>query len=250
MRTRERVTTRNQTITRASETSPLVYARFAGLLYLIIIVSAGFSEIVRSNLVVSGDATATANNILASEGLFRIGFAADLVAFLSDAAVAVLLYVLLRPVSRVLSLIAASFRLAHATISGINMLNQFAALLLLSGAGYLTAFETEQAHALVLLFLNAHNYGYLIGLVFFGLSLLVLGYLIFRSGYFPRILGVLLILASLCYLIDGFTNFLLPSYAAITDWIVVATAVPAELSLTLWLLLKGVDVQHYNERYS
>ena len=136
---------------RAAETSPLVYARVAGVLYLIIIVSAGFGEIVRSSLVVPGDATATASSIAASEGLFRAGFAADLVAFLSDVVVAALFYILLRPVSQMLYLVAAFLRLVGTAIYGINLLNQFTALLLLSGADYLRVFETEQLHALVLL---------------------------------------------------------------------------------------------------
>ena len=115
--------------------------------------------------------------------------------------------------------------------------------LLLSGADYLTVFETDQLHALVLLFLNAHSYGYLIGLVFFGLHCFVLGYLVFKSGYFPGILGVLLIFASLGYLIDSFANFLLPNYDATISLVVLAPAFIAELSLCLWLLFKGVDVQ-------
>ena len=227
-------------------------ARFAGILYLIIIVCAGFSEgYVRSNLIlVPGDATATANNIMAFEWIFRIAFASDLIAFLSDIGMAVLLYVLLKPVSKTLSLMAAFFRLAQTAILGINLLNHFTPLLLLSGADYLTVFETDQLHALVMLFLNAHTYGYLISGVFFGLHCFVLGYLLFKSDYFPRIFGVLLIFASFGYLTDCFTNFLLPDYAAITGWLVVATAIIAELSFAFWLLLKGVNVQKWDARAS
>jgi hypothetical protein len=220
-------------------------ARVAGFLYLIIIVCAGFSEgYVRSNLIVLGDATATANNIVASEWLFRIGFVSDLIAFLSDLVVSVLFYVLLKPVSKTLSLVAASLRLlAHPAIASINLLNHFIALLLLSGADYLTVFEPDQLHALVLLFLNAHTYGYLIGGAFFGLHCFVLGYLLFKSDLFPEILGVLLVLASLGYLIESFGNFLFPGYEALFAWIVAVPAVIAELSLCLWLLLKGVKAQ-------
>jgi hypothetical protein len=145
---------------------------------------------------------------------------------------------------------AAFFRLAQTAILGINLLNHFTPLLLLSGADYLTVFETDQLHALVMLFLNAHIYGYLISGVFFGLHCFVLGYLLFKSDYFPRIFGVLLIFASFGYLIDCFTNFLLPDYAAITEWLVVATAVIAELSFAFWLLLKGVNVQKWDARAS
>ncbi|MHC4104233.1 MAG: DUF4386 domain-containing protein [Planctomycetota bacterium] len=216
-------------------------ARIAGLLYLIIIVSGIFSEMfVRSNLIVPGDATATANNILASESLFRIGFASDLIMVMCDIGVALAFYVLLKPVNKGLALLAAFFRLVQAAILGFNSLNHFAALLLLSGADYLTVFETDQLHALVMLFLKMHTHGYLISGVFFSLSLFVLGYLFMKSDYFPKILGVFLVFATFGYLLDSFTNFLLPNYAAITEWFVVASAVIAELSLCLWLLFKGV----------
>lgn len=227
-----------------TDTSPRTYARATGFLYLIIIVCAGFSEgYVRANMIVPGDATATANNILASEGLFRVGFAADLVAFLSDIGVAVLLYMLLKPVSNTLALLAAFFRLAQTAILGINLLNHFNALLLLSGAEYLQVFEPAQLHALVLLSLTEHAYGYLISGVFFGLHCFVLGYLLYKSDYFPRVLGVLLVLASFGYLVDCFTNFLWPNYAPTTEWLVVATAVVAELAFAFWLLVKGVKEQ-------
>jgi hypothetical protein len=217
-------------------------ARFAGILYLIIIICAGFSEgYVRSTLIVSGNAAATARNIAASEGLFRLGFVSDLIAFLSDLVVSVLLYVLLKPVNKTLSLIAASLRLlAHPAIASLNLLNHFMALLLVSGAEYLTVFETEQLHALVLLFLNAHRYGYLIGGAFFGLHCLLLGYLLFKSDLFPGVLGILLIIASFGYLIESFGNFLFPDYQELFIWVVAVPAVIAELSLCLWLLLKGV----------
>lgn len=227
-----------------TDTSPRTYARATGFLYLIIIVCAGFSEgYVRANMIVPGDATATANNILASEGLFRVGFAADLVAFLSDIGVAVLLYMLLKPVSNTLALLAAFFRLAQTAILGINLLNHFNALLLLSGAEYLQVFEPAQLHALVLLSLTEHAYGYLISGVFFGLHCFVLGYLLYKSDYFPRVLGVLLVLASFGYLVDCFTNFLWPNYAPTTEWLVVATAVVVELAFAFWLLVKGVKEQ-------
>lgn len=224
-------------------------ARITGLFYLIIIVCAGFSEgYVRAHLIVPDDAAATAHNILASEGLFRIGFVCDIIAFLSDVAVSILLYELLKPVNKTLSLIAASLRLlAHPAIASINLLNHFAALLLLSGADYLTAFETDQLHALVLLALNAHRYGYLIGGAFFGLHCLILGYLLFKSAYFPKILGILLALASLGYLTESFGNFLYPNYEEIYAWVVVVPAGIAELSLCLWLLLRGIKTHPYNQ---
>ena len=228
---------------RLTEASPVTYARAAGVLYLIIIVFGLFSEVfVRSGLIVPGDAAATASNIAASEFLFRLGFASDLVVFSSDVAVAVLLYVLLRPVGKTLALIAAGFRLTGTAIYGVNLLNHFAAMLVLSGADYLTVFEPGQLDALALLFLNVHKHGYDLGLVFFGLHCLMLGYLLFKSDYFPRVLGVLMVFASLGYLVGSLTLFLFPNYAGAVTPVYVAPLI-GELSLCLWLLIKGVRLQ-------
>jgi uncharacterized membrane protein (UPF0136 family) len=217
-------------------------ARFTGLLYLAIFIFAGFAEgFVRSSLIISGDATATANNIMTSEGLFRLGFVSDLMAFVSDAIVSILLYVLLKPVSRKLSLIAASLRLlAHPAIASLNLLNHFFALHLLSGADYLTVFSTDQLNAMVLLFFQVHNTGYLIAGVFFGFHLFILGYLLYKSDLFPSALGFLVAVAASGYLVESFGSFLFPAYRTFYIWIVGVTAVIGELSLTLWLLIKGV----------
>jgi hypothetical protein len=217
-------------------------ARITGLLYLVIFVTAGFSEgFVRASLIVPGDATTTAANIIAAEELFRLGIVSDLIAFAADAVVAVLLYVLLRPVSRTIALIAASLRLiAHPAIASINMLNQYMALQLLSGDEYLTAFTPDQIDALALLFLTAHSYGYLIGGIFFGLHLLVLGYLLYKSSLFPAILGGLIAIAAIGYLTESFTFFLVPTYEPIASTVVLVTAVLGEIVLALYLVVKGV----------
>ena len=223
------------------------YARVAGLLYLIIILCAGFSEgVVRSGLIVPGDATMTAENIVASEGLFRLGFVADLIAFMCDAAVAVLLYVLLKPVSKTISLLAAAFRLiAHPAIGTINLLNHFAALQFLGGENYLKVFEPQQLHALALFFLERHGYGYLVAGAFFGVHCFLLGYLLFKSDLFPRPLGILMVVAAFGYLIESFGNFLFPSHEDALAWVVGVPAVFGEVSLTLWLLIKGVNVKEW-----
>jgi hypothetical protein len=223
-------------------------ARITGILYLIIAIASGFAFFVAyEGLVVPGDATATANNIMASEGLFRVGFLGDSVTFLSEIVLVVTLYVLFRPVSKTLSLIAASFRLAMTVMQGTNLLNKVTVLLLLGGDGYSTVFEPGQLHALASLFLTAYEYGALIWGTFFGLHLLVLGYLLFKSGYFPRVLGVLFVFASVGYLIDSYGNLLLPQYSQIYTWIVLAT-IPAELAFAVWLLIKGVDVEQWERR--
>ena len=217
-------------------------ARIAGALILVITVLAPFGMLyVPSTLIAPGDAATTASNIMASEGLFRAGIASDAVVFLIELVLTVMLYVLLKPVSKTLSLVAAFARLAMAVIQGINLLNYFLVLLLLDGAGYLTVFAPDQLHALVLLFLNAHEYVALIWGLFFGLHLFVLGYLVYKSGYIPRILGVLLIIASLCYLIQGFGNILLPKYEEIFASVGYLSII--EIAFPLWLLIKGVNVQ-------
>jgi hypothetical protein len=230
------------------DTSPSKAARIAGFGYLIIIILGIFAEFfVRSSLVVPGDAVTTANNIMANELLFRIGICSYLIMATFDMVVALALYILLKPVNKSLSLLAALFRLVHATILGIALYNLFSVLQLLSGADYLTTLETDQLYAQMMLFLNAFSYGWLIGLVFFGLHCYVLGYLIVKSGYIPKILGVLLIVASFGYLIDSFAHFLLSNYTnyeAIFLLVVAVPAIIAEVALCLWLLLKGIKLQH------
>lgn len=224
-------------------------ARIAGILTLIIAVFAPFSMIyVPSTLVVPGDATTTVNNIMASEGLFRAGIASDSVVFMIEIVLTVMLYVLLKPVSKTLSLVAAFSRLAMTIIQGINLLNHFFVLLLLSGAGFLTVFAPDQLQALVLLFLNAHGYVVHIWGLFFSLHLFVLGYLIYKSGYIPGILGVFLIIASLCYLVQGFGNILLPQYEALFATIGFLSIV--EIAFPLWLLIKGVKDEQPALRYA
>lgn len=222
--------------------STVTIARIAGFLYILIFITAGFSEgFVRASLVVPGDATATASNIAAAEGLFRLGIATDLIAFSADVVVAVLLYVLLRPVSRTLAIVAAALRLiAHPAIASLNLLNQYMALHLVSGADYLAVFDPAQLDALVLVFMTAHTYGYLIAGVFFGLHLLALGYLLYRSEVFPAVLGGLIGLAGVGYLTESFVFFLLPAYEPAASTLVLVTAVVGEMVLALYLVVKGV----------
>ena len=228
---------------RMTEISTVAYARITGVLYLVIIVFGLFSEVfIRSNLIVHGNADATASNILASEWVFRVGFASDLVIFLCDVAVAILLYVMLRPVSKTGSLISAGFRLTGTAIYGVNLLNYFAALIILSGPEYFSSFDSGQLNSMALMFLNIHRHGYDLGLVFFGLHCLFLGYLLFESDYFPKILGILMLLAGIGYVVGSFTLFLWPEYTAMITPIYIAPLI-GELSLCLWLLIKGVRIQ-------
>ena len=230
------------------QTSPQVYARIGGVLYLIIIVI-GFCSafFVRDKLVVSGDVTATANNIMAFESLWRITIAGELILLACSIALTLILYVLLRPVNKTLALLAVFFNIVEFPIEAVSKLYLFAALFLSGNADYLKAFESHQLHALVKISLKLHDYGFGIDLVFFGFACLVYGYLLFRSGYFPRTLGVLMAIAGLSYPVNSFTLILAPAYAGRIFFILVF-ALTGELSFCLWLMVKGVNVAKWNEK--
>ncbi len=222
-------------------------ARMTGLLILIMAFIAPFSMIyVPTTLIVPGDAATTAQQIVAAEGLFRLGMVGDMVVFLIEIALCALLYVLLKPVSKTLSLVAAFARLAMTVIQGFNLLNHFLVLLLLSGPGYLTSFAPEQLQALALLSLNAHEAVMLIWGVAFALHLLLSGYLVYQSGYLPRLVGGLLIVAALCYFTQSFGNLLFPQSKALFASIGLLSTV--EIALPLWLLIKGVNVEKWKKR--
>jgi hypothetical protein len=219
----------------------------AGTFYLLSILARMFVEIyVRNRLVVSDDAAATAPNILAHELLWRWGFAGDLIAFASYVTLTALLYELFKPVNRSVSLVASFFSLVACAVQAVSSLFHLAPLVLLGGTLYLRAFNAEQLQALALMFLRLraqcyHN----IGLVFFGLYCLLIGCLIFRSTFLPRILGVLMVLAGLSYVL-----FLSPPLAqSLQPYILVFPGV-GQISLTLWLLVMGVNEQRWNEQAS
>jgi hypothetical protein len=228
--------------------SLLVSARLAGVLYVTIIAFGIFAEVaVRSRLIVDGDPEATAANILDSQWLFRAGFAADIVVFLCDVALAIVLYFLFRPVSRTVSMLAAAFRLTQTAIIGLNLLNMFAALLILREADYLGVLGARESEALALLVLDLHQYGYTLGLTFFGVSTLAIGWLAYRSRVVPRALGVLLAAAGLGYIADSAAFFLVPGYDGSISPILLAPAIVAEVWFALWLLLKGRRLQELAE---
>ena len=233
---------------RPTESSPLLYARVAGALYLVIIVCDIFGEVfVRSGLIVPEDSVATASNIMASEGLFRVGFLGDSIMCLSDVALAVLLYVLLKPVNKTVALIAMCFRLTQTAVLALNLLNYYAAILLLNDTVYALEFDLSQRASLSYLFLDLHKHGYDLGLLLFGVHCLLLGYLIVRSGYLPKTLGILTIGASGAYLIGSFTRFLFPHFVPVVAPIYIVALV-AEVSLCLWLLVKGVNIQLWKKK--
>ena len=221
-------------------------ARIAGFGYLIIFISGIFANFfVLHNMIVPGDVAATAGNIMAAQGLFRIGILSFVIMVMFDLLLAWLLYLLLKPVNRDVSLFAAWFRLVNATIFGLALYHLFSVLQIVGGEEYLTVFEPGQLYAQVMLSLAAFNHTWLIGLIFFGFHLLLLGYLVFRSGYIPKILGILLIITAFGYLIDSFANFLLSNYAdyqTIFMLIVVVPGIIGELSFTIWLIWKSSKI--------
>lgn len=230
-------------------TSPQVYARIGGLLYLIIIVAGITGELfVRGSIVVSGDAAATAYNVRASPWLWRAGIAGDLVMHICDVGVMLVFYVLLRPVSRNLALLAVLFNLVQTAVLVANKTNLLLPLFLLGDAAYLKAFTPQQLQALAYVSLRTHDYGFGFGLIFFGVECIVLGYLIFQSGYLPKVLGILMQLAGASYLTNSFALILYPMLASRLFPAVMLPPFVAESSLALWFVLKGVDLTKWAER--
>jgi hypothetical protein len=232
---------------RIAETSPRLKARITGLFYLIAAQAYVFAEnSVRGKLVVSGDAAATAHNILAHEPLYRLGFAAELISAVFFILVTLLFYDMFKPVNRNVSLLAAFFSLGGCVIQALSSLFHLAPLVVLGGAQYLSVFKVEQLQALALLSLTLRVQATNIYMVLFGCYNLVLGYLIFRSTFLPRILGVFMAIAGLTYqafLSPPLANYLFP-------YVLAPAGALGELSLMLWLLVMGVNTQRWKEQAS
>ncbi len=188
------------------------------------------------NLIVSGDAKTTAANIMASEGLFRIGIGCFLITAILDVIVAWGLYVLLRPVNKSLSLLAAWFRVVYAAILAATLINLVGVLQWLSGADYLGAIEPAQLQIQAMVLINTFKVGWDMGLFIFGLHLLLVGYLVFKSGYAPKFLGGLLVIAAAGYLVDGVGKLLFSSY----NLTMAMFTFIGEVIFIGWLLWKGV----------
>jgi hypothetical protein len=235
-----------------AEASPRFKARMAGFLYLLIIVGALFAPFaVAPSGMMRGDAALpTVAQILASKPLYVFGGAAQLVLGACDIGVALIFYGLLKPVSRELALLAAFFRLVFVAIANVNVLNHFAPLLLLSGAEYLSAFKPDQLQALALVFIRLRTIGLDIALVFFGFHCVVLGYLLFRSTFFPRIVGLLLAIGGVGYMVNIFANVIPPAIGAHLFPYIMLPAGIAEISLTLWLIIVGVNASKWKAKAS
>jgi len=228
------------------DTSPQLYARMAGVSYLLGALTSVLGQmVVLGMFVVSGSATATAANILAHMPLFRLGFVSSLMTVPFHIVWAVFFYVLFKPVNRSVSRLAGFVMLVACTMWALSSLLYLAPLLVLQGKTSLSAFAPEQLQALALVFLKLNGQAYDIGLVFFGLWCILIGYLIARSTFLPRTIGVLYALAGLGYLTllwQPLAKYLYPYNLALAG--------PGEISLLLWLLVKGVNVPKWKEQAS
>jgi hypothetical protein len=213
----------------------------AGAGLLIMTVAAIFARFVYDSVLVPGDAVATANNILANELQFRLAIISFLFVIVLDVIVAWGLYVFLRPVNRNLSLLAAWFRLVYAAVFLVTILDLGNALRLLHSAGTLVVLETGQLQAQAFLALSAFSDGWSFALAIFGLHLTVLGYLVFKAGFMPKILGALLIIAGLGYMFDSITGFLFPNFGVTVGQITFI----GELLLALWLVIKSARAKNW-----
>lgn len=224
-------------------TSQFKAARIAGLMYLFALVTAVFSEFyIRSSLFVWANVGETASNIANSEGFFRTAIVSDLSSFAGIVVLAVSLYLVVKPVNQYLALIALCWWLGQAFILGMTTLNSFIILSLVSGAGYLAAFDAGQLHALVGLFVRAHYAGYDIGLIFFSLGSSAFAYLLFKARLVPRILALFGLLASLLFLTGTVTLFLLPEASPLVRQVINPPIALYELLIGSWLLTKGARV--------
>jgi len=220
-------------------------ARIAGILYLLLIPFSIFGMIyVPSQLLVAGNGAETASNIMASESLFRQSIISALTVQVINIFLVLALYKLLRPVNKTMAVLMVVFSLVAVPIAMLNELNHFAVLLLSTDAVNMAGFNAEQLQALIPLFLDLHEYGLSIAGIFWGLWLFPMGYLIYRSGYLPKFLGVLLMIGCFGYLVDSLAIFLLPgsqvNVATFTFW--------GEILFPLWLLIRGVDVEQFEKR--
>jgi len=235
-------------IERTADASPRLRARIAGLMYVGTIVAGVFGLSVRSGVIVRNDAAATAANMLASEPLIRLGIASDLFGTACYVGVTAMLYGLLKPVNRTVSLLAAFFSLVGCAIGAAITLNLIAPLVFLSAAPFLAAFTPDQLQALAYASLKLHGQGYNIGMINFGVYCSLLGYLVFRSGFLPRVVGVLLVVSGMAWLTDSFATILSPRLAEVLAPYTLKLGFLGEASLTVWLVAVGLNAPKWQVR--
>jgi hypothetical protein len=229
---------------RMAEASPRLKARMAGIFYVLTGATYVFGQaFILGKLVVQGDAAATANNILAHQPFFQLGFTADLISVACSVALTVLFYDLFKPVNRSLSLLAAFLHLVGLAVAAFGSFLLLAPVVVLGGGQYLTVFKVDQLQALAYMFLELNAQAWNAFLVFFGFYCVLIGYLVFKSTFLPRLVGVLMACAGL-----GYLTLLYPPLAARLSPYNLAPAALGELSLMLWLLVMGVNVPRWKEQ--
>ena len=217
-------------------------ARMAGFLYFCYFVTHVISDVCRDSFIVHGDAVATASNIMAHEGLFTITAVGDLLAAALFSLAAWALYVLLKPVNKNIALLFLLLNLAGVAIQCSSDIFLFARQLLLSDAEYLKVFQAGQLQSLAMFFLDLREKGFIIAQLFFSAWLLPLGYLVFKSGFLPRILGAVMMIHFVGWFMTFLQSFLFPDFGAMV-YVTGALGLISEIGLTLWLLIKGVKDQ-------
>jgi hypothetical protein len=231
------------------EASPRTLARTVGSLYLVVIFGGIFAVgYVPTALIVSGDAATTTRNILAHQTLYRLSLVVHIIILLCNVPLAAIFYDLFRVVSRRVSMLVAFFTLVGTAIEAATLQSQFVPLLLLEGDRSLSAFSTAQLQAQSYASLQMQPIGFNMSLVFFGCYCLAIGYLIHKSSFLPRLLGVMLLIGGACYLTYSLASFLAPDFAALlVPYIQIPSGI-AELCLALWLTISGVNVQRWQEQ--
>jgi len=225
--------------------SPRKTARVAAFVFLIIFFLGMSTELfIRPGMIVPGDAATTVKNIAASKALFRLSLVSDLIRLMFLMLLPLVLYKLLKPVNKSIASLMVIFALVCVPISLLNELNHFAVLLLSSGADYLTAFKADQLNALVMFFVELRKYGTFIPQVF-SVWVLLLGYLVFKSGFLPRILGILLMLGGLCYTVQAVLFLIFPNLDLMIFGLF---AIIIESLFYLWLLIKGINVEVWKKQ--
>lgn len=233
---------------RSSEISPQVYARIGGLIYLLMIFLGIIQEMfIRGKIVVAGDASTTAANLRSMEMLWRIGIAFEMLMVIITICLTLVIYVLTRPVNRHLALLAAFFGLLATGVQAAYSLHLLEALFPLANTNNANAFTPEQLNTMSSLSIKTHGSGFAIALLLFGPFFFITGYLLYRSGYLPKFLGVLYVIAGLSYFFSSFTLILAPAFGAKYYFFIAGPALIGELGLSLWLLIKGVNTDQWNK---
>jgi hypothetical protein len=222
--------------------SPRLTARLGGLFYLLMFVSGGIATFARRGIIVPGDAAATAAHISAHGNLWQVGFAGDVLVVATYVAVTAFLYQLLKPVNRSVALLAAFLSLTGCAVQGVSCAFELAPLAVVKGAPYLRVFSATQLPALAYLLLKLYGQTYNVALVFFAFYDFLIGWLVFRSTFMPRIVGVLMMIAGVAGL-----SFLSPTFGPRNlPYIIPFSA--GEAVLTLWLVIKAVNADRWKER--